>query len=183
MVHDWLARETRTAPRSGSQATSRRATVVSCGWFQASCSSTSTLGREQRARRPGATGESCRVAPPEGVLFTSGGLCGTCSRPHLLARRLATANYRLWSVESSVERRTTRSVRCDLRLISGKTKEVKQSPRPAAERPLSPPTSPLTVKSPLELATILKRPQSKTNIRGKTERLENASTLHARRGR
>ena len=145
MVHDWLARETRTAPRSGSQATSRRATVVSCGWFQASCSSPAALGREQRARRPGATGESCRVAPPEGVLFTSGGLCGTCSRPHLLARRLATANYRLWSVESSVERRTTRSVRCDLRLISGKTKEVKQSPRPAAERPLSPLTSLLTV--------------------------------------
>ena len=50
-----------------------RAPVVSCGWFQASCSSPATLGRAQRARRPRATGESCRVAPPEGVLFTSGG--------------------------------------------------------------------------------------------------------------
>ena len=49
------------------------ATVVSRGWFQASCSSPATLGRAQRARRPRATGESCRVAPPEGVLFTSGG--------------------------------------------------------------------------------------------------------------
>ena len=166
MVHDWLGRETRTAPRSGSQATGRRATVVSRGRFQASCSSPAALGREQRARRPRATGESCRVAPPEGVLFTSGGLCGTCSRPHLLARRLATANYRLWSVESSVERRTTRSVRCDLRLISGKTKEVKQSPRPAAERPLSPLTSLLTVGTAVNERQATERPRSKAPVSG-----------------
>ena len=100
MAHDWLAREARTAPRSGSQATGRRATVVSCGWFQASCSSPATLGREQRARRPGATGESCLVAPPDGVLFTSGGYVALA-----LARIFEHARLPQRSTASSVTRK------------------------------------------------------------------------------
>ena len=84
------------------------ATVVSRGWFQASCSSPATLGRAQRARRPRATGESCRVAPPEGVLFTSGGYVALALGRIFEHAVFAAANHRLWSVENRVERRTHR---------------------------------------------------------------------------
>ena len=71
------------------------ATVVSRGWFQASCSSPATLGRAQRARRPRATGESCRVAPPEGVLFTSGGYVALALGRIFEHAVFAAANHRL----------------------------------------------------------------------------------------
>ena len=69
------------------------ATVVSRGWFQASCSSPATLGREQRARRPGATGESCRVAPPEALLFTSGGYVALALGRIFQHERFSAANH------------------------------------------------------------------------------------------
>ena len=84
------------------------APVVSCGWFQASCSSPAALGREQRARRPGATGESCRVAPPEALLFTSGGYVALALARIFEHAVFAATNHRLWSVENRVERRKRR---------------------------------------------------------------------------
>ena len=85
-----------------------RAPVVSCGWFQASCSSPATLGREQRARRPGATGESCRVAPPEGVLFTRGGYVALALGRIFEHAVSAATNHCLGDAVNHVERRKRR---------------------------------------------------------------------------
>ena len=84
------------------------ATVVSRGWFQASCSSPATLGRAQRARRPRATGESCRVAPPEGVLFTSGGYVALALGRIFQHAVVAAANHRLGDAVNHVERSSAR---------------------------------------------------------------------------
>ena len=162
------------------------APVVSCGWFQASCSSPAALGREQRARRPGATGESCRVAPPEGVLFTSGGYVALALGRILEHAVSAAANHCLGD-DISLSNEGPSRLYAELYVFLHQKSRLGLLKggdiRAVVEKLMSALTSLLTVGTAVNERQATEGAPSRPQSQGQTERVENASTLHARRGR